>query len=253
MTEESQGSDSGQVTDNENQEGSGSSHQGSDKDFQPPRDGSWVPRGRLNDVLAKLDGVSRELQEVKKGQEEANAPPKHTRDELRAKVDAGDVSQASYDEYFARESENRVVQQVSTELDQRDKGKALSAELAAYEEAVPALKDNASEAYQRVAQEYNYALQTLGSPEGPGTMVMAARSVLGPLSSLRAKIPETNPQTHGETGGGTEGGQESGNAAPAITWDKLSARQKDFYERGILVGAYADRAAALKELTDHRA
>ena len=252
MTDESQGSDSGQATDNENQEGSGSSHQGSDTDFQAPRDGSWVPRGRLNDVLAKLDGVSRELAEVKKGQEAANAPPQHTREELRTKVDAGELTQAAYDEYFARESEHRVVQQIGTDLDQRQKSATLSTELAAYEEAVPALKDTSSETYQRVAQEYAYALGTLGATEGPGTMVMAARSVLGPLSSLKARVPEANPVTHNETGGGAGESAAAGEKKPDLTWDKLTAREKDYYDRGIRAGAYADRAAALKELTDYK-
>ena len=250
MIEESQGSDSGQATDNENQEGSGSSHQGSDKDFVPPRDGSWIPRDRLNTVSAKLDGATHRIGELEKQIKEANKPPEHTRDELLTKVEAGELTQAAYDEYFAVQSENRVTQQISTDLEQRDKNAAISTEIAAYEEAVPALTDTSSETYQRVAQEYHYQVNTLGQPPGAGTTAMAARSVLGPLSSLRARIPEANPGTHTEVGGGT--GDSPGDAAPALTWEKLSVRQRDFYERQMRAGAIPDRAAALKELAEYQ-
>lgn len=252
MTQESQGSDSGQVTDNENQEGSGSPHQGSDQDFQPPRDGSWIPRERLNTVLAKLDGATQRITEVEKKLEEANKPPEHTREELLAKVESGDVSQAAYDEHFARESENRVTRQIGEDLDARQKTVAITAEITAYEEAVPALKDTSSETYQRVAQEYHYQVNTLGQPPGAGTTAMAARSVLGPLSSLRAKIPEANPQTHGETGGGAgESMVQSGGEKTSMAWNDLSKRQKEHYETAIRSGAYSDRAAVLEELTGH--
>ena len=257
MTEESQGSDSGQATDNENQEGSGSSHQGSDTEFTPPRDGSWIPRERSNervrDALAKLDGATHRIGELEKKLEEANKPPEHTREELLAKVASGEIPQAQYDEYFARESENRVTRQIGDDLDARQKNAVVNTEIAAYEEAVPALKDNSSETYQRVAAEYHYQVNTLGQPPGAGTTAMAARSVLGPLSSLRAAIPEPNPNTHTEVGGGADGGQAGGGDAPALTWEKLTARQKEYYESGIRGGAYADRAACLKELTDYRA
>jgi len=140
---------------------------------------------------------------------------------------------------------------ISTDLEQRDKNAAISTEIAAYEEAVPALQDTSSETYQRVAQEYHYQVNTLGQPPGAGTTAMAARSVLGPLSSLRARIPELNPGTHNETGGGESGGQAAGDSSPAPTWDKLTARQKAHYDKAISGGAYADRAAVLEELKGH--
>ena len=251
MNEESQGSDSGQATDNENQEGSGSSHQGSDKDFVPPRDGSWIPRDRLNTVSAKLDGATHRIGELEKQIKEANKPPEHTRDELLTKVEAGELTQAAYDDYFAVQTKNSVVSEVSDVLEQRDKKAVISAEIAAYEEAVPALKDTSSETYQRVVVEHNYMVNTLGHPPGAGTAAMAARSVLGPLSSLKARIPELNPGTHNETGGGESGGQAAGDSTPSPTWDKLTARQKAHYDKAISSGGYPDRAAVLEEIKGH--
>lgn len=255
MTQESQGSDSGQATDNENQEGSGSPHQGSDTEFKPPTDGSWIPRERSNErvqnALAKLDGATQRIGELEKKLEEAAKPPTHTREELLTKVEAGEVTQAAYDEYFATESENRVTQQIGVDLDQRQKTASITAEITAYEEAVPALKDTSSETYQRVAQEYHYQVNTLGQPPGAGTTAMAARSVLGPLSSLRTKIPEANPQAHVETGGGAGESSAGGEKTSAPTWDKLTARQKAHYTKAIQNGGYADQAAVLAELAGH--
>ena len=213
------------------------------REFVPPRDGSWVPRGRLDDVIAKL----KSLEEKVKVQ---NAPKRLSRADLDAEVEAGKLSREQADATWEGQITADAAQAAVKHVEQASQAKALGDTLLAYEEAVPELKDTSSATYARIAQEVAY-LQGIGHPEGLATVVAATRSVMGPLNALKVRKAPGPKGGEGHQEGGSGGGEGSGRKPDRRT--ELSARETEHFRKLIDKGVYrdwdavhAERAAADK-------
>jgi len=216
------------------------------QEFIPPKDGSWVPRERLNKMNARIDDLSKQLEKQEK---EQNAPKPVPRKELLAKVDVGEITQAEADEVWQHEIETRVADQVETVVRDTAAATKLQEELTAYEKSVPELSDENSELYANVAREYNYLTQTLGMPDTTSTTILAVRSIVGPAHALKTvDIKKQTGDGHPENSGSGDGGKNSTGSKIQMT-----DRQKDYYRNGIRNGAYADWDAAHKELAGYNA
>lgn len=213
-------------------------------EFIPPTDGSWVPRGRLNNLNAKVDQLTEQLEQEKK----QNAPKPVSREKLLAQVDAGEISQAEADAVSEQQLETRVADQVETVIKDTAAATKMQQELSKYEENVPELNDEASELYGKVASEYRYMTKTLGMPDTLGTTLAAVRSVVGPAKSLKKiELKENKGENHEENSSGGGSGNENSSSSKV----QLSARQKDHYRNAIRMGAYASWDAVYKELEEY--
>jgi len=211
-------------------------------EFVPPKDGSYVPRERLNQVLAKVEALSKQIKEQ-------NAPKPVSRKELLDKVNVGEITQYDADDIWQGQNEKRMVDQVETVVRDTAVATKLQDELSSYEKRVPELGDENSDLYRNVANEYQYLVHELGMPDGTSTTLAAVRSVVGPANALKKIDIKT------QTGAGhpeNSGSGDSGNQNPAGDKPQLSARQKDYYSNGIRMGAYKDWAEVHKELEGYQ-
>lgn len=215
----------------------GPNHPGDGKtEFVPPKDGSWVPRERLNDVVDKLDRLQTQVDEEKTKRESAEAQAKEvSRETLLESVDAGEMTQAEADNLWEEQIATNVTKRIAGDIKTATTEKNHRDGVKAYEDAVPALCDKNSEVFERVTKEYDHMADELGFARDNATMCAALRAVLGPVKSLKNSVPESSLETYQETAGGGGGSRPQGDVPAGLT-----AREKTHYENAIRTGGYKD-------------
>ena len=207
-----------------------------DGKFKPPKDGSWVPVERLKDVSRKLKETREELALVR---QKAATPPEPSKawslNELNAEVAAGRMTQESANQVWEDQIVERAAGKVRAVSTIESQAQTQAGELAEYQRLIPELEDPASPEFAKVEKEYKHYLTHLGMPDTSGTMLVAARAVLGPIEAIRAGKAATvkGGEPYREIGSGTGGGGRK-----PTTLDALSPRQKEYYRRAIDNGAY---------------
>ena len=214
--------------------------------FKPPKDGSWVPVDRLKDVSRKLKETRAELAaERQKAGPAVQAPKTWSLNELNAEVAAGRMTQDSANQLWEDQIVDRAVGKARAVSTIESRTQTQVEELAEYQRLIPDLEDPASTEFSRVEKEYKHYLNYLGMPDSSGTMLVAARAVLGPIEAIRAAKAATirGGEAYRETGSGPGGGGRK-----PTTLESLSPRQKDYYRRAIENGAYPGWDAVAEEL-----
>jgi hypothetical protein len=170
--------------------------------------------------------------------EPEKVPP--TREQLRALVDEGRITQDQMDAELETQSEKRVEQRVASKRAVSDRAVQVNAEIDQYKERVPDLDDPTSDNHGRLQKAYT-ALRRLGYEHNAATELNALREVFGDLSKV--KIPEEPPAvrevdqtTH--SGGGGGGGDEEEPTGPGPL-KGLEPHFVDYYTKGIEDGRYA--------------
>lgn len=203
----------------------------------------------------KFDSMKAELEaklEAAKASPKAEASKRYTRAELIAMVDSRQITQDQADaqlDYQSREDTKAEAQRVAIETVTSVQRKSyVDAEIGRYKAVAPEILDEASETRERIKEEYNFLVGTLGDSNGLDTQLKAIRSVLGPVEKLeRARNARASHESHRETGGG--GASEVGRKGDGkLTYDRLSAREKAHYDKLIASGLYKDAKAVNEEL-----
>ena len=219
---------------------------GAGEKFKPPKDGSWVPVERLKDVSRKLKETREELaQERQKAISTVQPPKTWSLNELNAEVTAGRMTQDAANQVWEDQIVDRAAGKVRHVTTIESRTQTQAEELAEYQRHIPELEDPASPEFARVEKEYKHYLDHLGMPDSAGTMLVAARAVLGPIEAIRAGKAATvkGGEAYRETGSGPGGGGRK-----PTTLDALTPRQKDHYRRAIETGAYSGWDAVAEEL-----
>lgn len=237
----------------------------------PPADGKWVPKERLDEVLASnktlgerlatLEGRLTERDRQSQTPPVTSAPPKeekiYTRAQLQAAVSAGQITQDKADEIYFDQVERRLIGKVetitSTAIGTLTKQTTLESELAAYRTAKPeAFLDNGNADRAKVKAEFDYLTSRLGHASTVETELAALRAAFGPADKLRAvNERHQDPQSHSEVmgGAGNRGGDQGTDEENAGRPPKgLSRDVRAYYENGISRGVYRDWNAVRKEL-----
>jgi len=210
--------------------------------FKPPADGSWVPRARLNDLSRKLAEKDVELEKLR---QQPVRQPDLTRQELEAAVAAGKLSRDEADHRWEEQFTRRVVAETETRLDAQEQKRRVAGEIRRFEEAMPSLKDESSDAYDAVRVEYG-RLVDLGLPHGPTTVLAATKAVFGSADRLKVKPEGSRPETFEDRTGGGEDETRAGKP-------KLTQRQRDYYTKAMNAGQYASWDEVYKELSGYTA
>jgi hypothetical protein len=100
-----------------------------------------------------------------------------SREELRAGVEAGTITQEQMDAELERQVEMRVEQRVASKQEIKDRGAKIGAQIDQYLERVPDLDDPTSDNHKRVRAEFA-ALRKLDFPNDATTELMALRAGL---------------------------------------------------------------------------
>ncbi len=222
----------------------------------------WIPKARLDEVLAenrrKDAELQREREERIRAEERVKAtkePEKvYTRAELLAAVEAGTISQAQADEISLAQAEKKIRQEVSQDVAaqaaQRELIARTNAEMQRYKTLVPDVIRDGTDARARVQAEYSYLIST-GSPAGASTELAALRAAFGSVERLEKRLSKRSEhETHQESGGRPrgDGGDKAGakNGPPK----GLPERYVGFYQRQIESGIYKgwDDPQVAKEL-----
>ena len=219
---------------------------GTGEKFKPPKDGSWVPVERLKDVSRKLKETREELaKERQKATTSVQAQKAWSLNELNAEVTAGRMTQDAANQLWEDQIVDRAVGKARAVSTIESRTQTQAEELAEYQKHIPELEDPASTEFAKVEKEYQHYLNHLGMPDSPGTMLVAARAVLGPIEAIKAAKTATikGGEAYRETGRGPGGGGRT-----PTTLDALTPRQKDYYRRAIENGAYPGWDAVADEL-----
>ena len=205
---------------------------------------------------AQLGGVRSELEAFKagaasKGGNADDATPKrHTRQELKAAVDAGQISQEQADEVWAKQVRTEAVESATAAatiaVSRQATKERIDTDIGSYKRLKPEIMENGSEVREKIREEYNY-LVGLGAEKTSATELAAIRAVLGPLEKLERAAGARRSADHDQQGGSDSGGRPKGGGGKTLV-DQLDARSKEFYEKGIKQGRYADWKAVEAEL-----
>jgi hypothetical protein len=210
----------------------------------------------LKSANEKYDALKADLEaklEAAKAAPKVEAPKRYTRAELTAMVDSRQINQEQADaqlDYQVREDAKADAQRVALEtVTSAERKRYVDAEIGRYKAVAPEILDDASETRERIKEEYNFLVGTLGDPNGLDTQLKAIRSVLGPVEKLeRARNAKSGHESHRETGGGG-GASEGGTKGDVkLTYANLSSREKAHYDKLISSGIYKDVKAVNEEL-----
>lgn len=223
-------------------------------DFQPPSDGSWIPRDRLNREVAAKRAAEERAEAAEKELRESRQTAAPTPGEPDWAVELQKVrdGEKSFEEYESKRDEwrtKRILERVTSEVQTSNRDSKLTEQINQYESAVPELLDVESDTYKAVAEEYRHNVYDLGLPDNAGTMLAALRSKLGPLGGIKhsAKAkPEADTDT--ETAGGAGEREESGKPNGKKLFDKLPEGRKDFYRKALDRGGYRNIGEVYSEL-----
>jgi hypothetical protein len=203
---------------------------------------------QLGNVRAEFESFK---EGVNKSQPAKGAEPKrYTRQDLKAGVDAGQISQEQADDVWAKQVENDAVERATKAatdaVSQRATKERIDTDIGSYKRLKPEIMENGSEVREKVREEYNY-LVGLGAPGNTATELAAIRAVLGPLEKLEKSSSARRSEDHDQQGGSDTGGKPRGGSSKKLV-DHLDARAKEHYEKGIKQGRYKDWTEVEAEL-----
>lgn len=174
----------------------------------------------------------------------------YTKAQLKAAVEAGQITQEQADEHWERQreaeltarAESAALEAVSRQTTQE----RINSDLSEYKRLKPEIMDPGSETRAKIADEYKYLVDT-GSAKSVATELAAIRAVLGPLEKLKNAGKARRAPESEEQGGGGGGEGKAPKTGKALV-DKLDARYREHYEKGIKQGRYKDWDEVEKEL-----
>ena len=220
------------------------------EDERTRRQSEKVRNSNLERENAELRGRVEGMSATARSSSETHKELNHA--ELRLAVDEGKITDAQADEIRDKQITRSVTKEVGdtvkTSLDENARLMRVGEELAGYTEAIPDLRDKGSDTFARVQKEFDHLVSLGQNPDNLATQAAAVRAAFGPLDDLKKiRAGKGERETHTETGG--RGGDE-GDTKDTDGWPKtVSTAQRRYYDDLISKGVYADRKAALAELS----
>lgn len=226
-------------------------------------DGEFVPKTQflaaLKSANEKYDALVGQFDAFKAGQKadgpekKADAPKVYTRAELKAAVEASQISQDHADDIWARQVQNVATENATRAaldaVERKSQQERIETDLAQYKRLVPDLLDRTSDTFAKVREEFQDLVKN-GSPNSLTTERTAIRAVLGSLEKLQAaKAAARSAEHHEESGAGGEGGQRKKGTGKLV--DTLSDREKKYYASLIEKGHHKDWKEVEELLTKH--
>lgn len=175
--------------------------------------------------------------------------------ELDNAVAAGSITQQQRDQIFAKQVNDEAIRNATAVavdvVETQTRDNELDSELKQYASLVPDVMNDNSPTRQRIGHEFEY-LVSKGAPRNLSTELAAVRAVMGSLDRIRAHQSgrRVAPTPFGDTTGGSRMSPQERREADAF--DRLSPKQRDYYQTMINKGVYANRSAVLSELNWRR-
>ena len=195
----------------------------------------------------QLNGVRAEFEAFKAGagtkeKPAAQMPKVYTKADLKAGVDGGQITQEQADDILDRQREAQITERAETvaleTVTRAATKERIDKDLKSYKRLKPEIMDKSSETRGKIVEEFTY-LVGIGKPRDEATELAAIRAVLGPLQNLERAARASRSEDPHQEGGGSGGERPKGGAGKGLV-DKLDARAKEHYEKGIKQGRYKD-------------
>lgn len=212
---------------------------------------------RENDAKAQeIERLKAEL-EAKKTPEN-NVEPEYSWAQLNEFIAAGRMTLADAQAYRESLLEKKLVAKAQAtfrkEAVTTDRLNILNSGIAAYANAVPALRNETSPERIRVEEEFNWlldaqgvSLDALSLPNRRALELTALRTVYGSVESLQRRNSVVNTATQQEIPGGNPP-QRKPNPGQDVL-NKLDNRQREYYRSRIQSGMYSGWGEVVAELT----
>lgn len=212
---------------------------------------------RENDAKAQeIERLKAEL-EAKKTPEN-NVEPEYSWAQLNEFIAAGRMTLADAQAYRESLLEKKLVAKAQAtfrkEASTTDRLNILNSGIAAYANAVPALRNETSSERIRVEEEFNWlldaqgvSLDALSLPNRRALELTALRTVYGSVESLQRRNSVVNTATQQEIPGGNPP-QRKPNPGQDVL-NKLDNRQREYYRSRIQSGMYSGWGEVVAELT----
>ncbi len=244
---------------------------GDKEKFVPPKDGSWVPRDRMNEAVENAVGkVSKELETERESrirleeqmrvlqqtpaapvqaQQLAPVAKTYTLAELRLAVEKETISQDQADLVWEKQQNEKVDQRVKQTLDnftiQTTSNAAVDSGLQAYLDALPDLNKDGADERKKVTAAYNSLTAVLGVPKVAGSVedkqiqLAALNNCYGSVAALRQKqLNDKDTLEHRDTHQESVGDAEPASAKDAKFVKSLTAAKRAYYTRMIASNQY---------------
>jgi hypothetical protein len=204
---------------------------------------------------SQLGNVRSEFEAFKAGAgstaKPADQPQRYTRAQMKAAVDAGQISQEQADEAWAKQIEQTAIESataaVTGNLAEQKTKERIDSDLKSYKRLKPDILDKSSETFQAIKAAFDDLRET-GMPNDLRTELAAIKSVLGPVEKLEKASKASRSQEHEEQGGGEGGAPKQKAGSGKKLHQYLSGDAKAYYEDGIKKGRYKDWDAVDAEL-----
>ena len=251
-----QGENQGAVQDDAPPEGS---HK--DGEFKPPKDGSWIPRDRVKEMIATAMKKAKEefgaqMAETLKARNETEAvkpAQQYTKSQLGEFVEAGRLTQEAADSIYEAQIEERAtrraVEAATQAVASQHQQRTVVEQMAEFQVLVPDAWEEGSPEREQVAAAYA-SLKAIGIKGTKDELELAAlTAAFGDPAKIRKARgfgrsgPSESFEDSGSSGGRRRPGSEGDEAPRGIT-----SSQKAHYEKGIAAGRYKGWAEVKEEL-----
>lgn len=180
-------------------------------------------------------GLKAALKAIPLPKENAQPSKEFSRQELRAQVNDGKITEDQMDDILDAQREKKfaklVDEKVETRVSASQTGAKVTDQIAAYVDVYPDINKDGSAVRAKVEAEFQ-ALVKDGSPDSLATELAAIKIAMGPLKTGAGRRPA--PDAHEDVGAGSDGDNK-----PADGWSKgLSPAMKKHYEKQINNGVY---------------
>jgi len=225
----------------------GSSKGGSENDDKPitAKQLKAALENQKRHYEVQLAGQRSEFEAFKEGvgkkDKPADQPKVYAKAELKAAVEAGQISQEQADDLWDRQRETQIREAAKSDALSAVTGKQtkerVDADIAKYRQLKPEIMQAGSAERDRISEEFRYLVAN-GSPNNLATELAAIRAALGSLEKLEKAASAKRAADHDQQGGeGGDGKPKGGNSSKKLV-DHLKGDAKEFYERGIKQGRY---------------
>lgn len=228
--------------------GGGASSEGEGKGKKPEDGEETVPVKQLRAALSnqerkhqeEMAAVRAEIEALKTAKP-ADPPKRYTRAELRAAVEAQQITQDQADEQMdlqiREEAKAEARREAHSTVAAEQRKERVGTEMSRYKTVAPEILED-GDTRAKIMEEYQY-FRNLGDPKTIETELKAIRMVLGPVDRLeRARSGRASHESHRETG---DGAGHSERPAKKFA-DTLSPELRERYSGLIQKGIYKDWA-----------
>ena len=233
-----------------------------DGEFKPPKDGSWLPRDRVKEMIATAvkkakDEFSAQIEETTKARKEAEAVKpvqQYTKSQLGEFVEAGRLTQEAADSIYEKQIEDRATRRATEEATKavasQHQQRTVVEQMAEFQALVPDAWEEGTPERDQVAAAYA-SLKATGIKGTKDELELAALiAAFGDPAKIRKARgfgrsgPSESFEDSGSSGGRRRQGNDVGDEAPR----GITPAQKAHYEKGIAAGRYKGWADVKDEL-----